>query len=61
MAVTAENIVTFARGVLGDDPKMPKLPMEKYLEAIPRLQLAGRSAQRHAGAHPRRRRRQARR
>jgi phosphoglycerate kinase len=37
MAVTAENIVTFARGVLGDDPKVPKLPVENYLEAIPRL------------------------
>src|SRR5580658_111591 len=37
MAVTAENIVTFARGVLGDDPKVPKLPVENYLEAIRRL------------------------
>jgi phosphoglycerate kinase len=37
MAVTAEKIVCFARGVLGDDPSVPKLPMEKYLEAIPRL------------------------
>ena len=60
MTLTADKLVSFARGVLGDDPNVPKLPMEKYLEAIPRLQLAGRSAQRHAGAHPRRRRRQAR-
>jgi len=37
MAVTAEKIVTFARGVLGDDPNVPKLPVEKYLGAIPRL------------------------
>ncbi|MEI8375080.1 MAG: phosphoglycerate kinase [Planctomycetota bacterium] len=37
MTVTAENIVTFARGILGDDPNVPKLPVEKYLEAIPRL------------------------
>lgn len=37
MAVTAEKIITFARGILGDDPKVPKLPVEKYLEAIPRL------------------------
>src|SRR6516165_11929337 len=37
MAVTADKIEGFARGVLGDDPSVPKLPMEKYLEAIPRL------------------------
>ena len=37
MAVSAENIVTYVRGVLGDNPNVPKLPMEKYLEAIPRL------------------------
>ena len=37
MAVTAEKIVTFARGIMGDDPTVPKLPVEKYLEAIPRL------------------------
>ena len=37
MAVTAEKIATFARGILGDDPNVPKLPVEKYLEAIPRL------------------------
>ncbi len=37
MAVTAEKIVKFARGILGDDPNVPKLPVEKYLEAIPRL------------------------
>jgi phosphoglycerate kinase len=38
MAVTAETIATFARGILGDDPNVPKLPVEKYLAAIPRLQ-----------------------
>ena len=37
MAVTADTIVTFARGILGDDPAVPNLPVEKYLEAIPRL------------------------
>jgi phosphoglycerate kinase len=37
MAVTAEKIVKFVRGILGDDPNVPKLPVEKYLEAIPRL------------------------
>ena len=37
MAISAEKIVTFARGILGDDPNVPKLPVEKYLEAIPRL------------------------
>jgi phosphoglycerate kinase len=37
MAVTTESIVTFARGILGDDPSVPKLPVEKYLQAIPRL------------------------
>ena len=38
MAITADKLVCFARGVLGDDPNVPKLPVEKYLEAIPRLQ-----------------------
>ncbi len=37
MAITSEKIVTFARGILGDDPNVPKLPVEKYMEAIPRL------------------------
>ncbi len=37
MAVTSQQIETFARGILGDDPNVPKLPVEKYLEAIPRL------------------------
>jgi len=37
MAVTAESIIKFARGILGDDPNVPKLPVERYLEAIPRL------------------------
>src|SRR5438309_9235965 len=36
--LTADNVATFARGVLGDDPNVPKLPVEKYLEAIPRLE-----------------------
>ena len=37
MAVTSQQIETFARGILGDDPNVHKLPVEKYLEAIPRL------------------------
>ncbi len=37
MTVTAEKMVTWCRGLLGDDPSEPKLPIEKYLAAIPRL------------------------
>ena len=38
MAVEYEQMVTWCRGILGDDPSVPKLPVEKYLEAIPRLE-----------------------
>ena len=38
MAITAEQMVIWCRGVLGDDPNVPKLPVEKYLESIPRLE-----------------------
>src|SRR5512144_198844 len=37
MPITAEQMVTWCRGVLGDDPSVPKLALEKYVEAIPRL------------------------
>jgi phosphoglycerate kinase len=37
MAVTSEQMVTWCRGILGDDPGVPKLAVEKYLEGIPRL------------------------
>jgi phosphoglycerate kinase len=30
-------MVTWCRAILGDDPGAPKLPVEKYLECIPRL------------------------
>ena len=37
MTVSAEKMAGWCRGILGDDPNVPKLPLEKYLEAIPRL------------------------
>ena len=37
MAVTSEQMVAWCRGILGDDPGVPKLPVEKYLQNIPRL------------------------
>jgi phosphoglycerate kinase len=37
MALTAEKMVSWCRVLLGDDPNVPKLPLEKYLAAIPRL------------------------
>jgi phosphoglycerate kinase len=41
MAVNSEQMVQWCRGILGDDPRVPKLPVEKYLEAIPRLESLG--------------------
>ena len=38
MAMTADKMAAWCRGILGDDAKAPKLPLEKYLEAIPRLE-----------------------
>jgi phosphoglycerate kinase len=38
MTVTAEAVVKWCQAVLGEDPSIAKLPMEKYLEAIPKLQ-----------------------
>ncbi|MGD0897933.1 MAG: phosphoglycerate kinase [Thermoguttaceae bacterium] len=37
MAITAEQMATWCRGILGDDPNVPKRPVEAYLKAIPRL------------------------
>ena len=41
MAITSEQMVTWCRGILGDDPNVLKLSVEKYLEAIPRLECLG--------------------
>jgi phosphoglycerate kinase len=42
MAVNADKMAVWCRGILADDPQTPKLPVEKYLAAIPRLDsLAG--------------------
>jgi phosphoglycerate kinase len=38
MAINAQQMVNWCRGILGDEPNTPKLPLEKYLEAIPRLE-----------------------
>lgn len=37
MAVSSEQMVAWCRKILGADPNTPKLPVEKYLAAIPRL------------------------
>jgi phosphoglycerate kinase len=37
MAVTPQQVVEWCRGILGVDPNVAKQPLEKYLEAIPRL------------------------
>ncbi len=37
MAVSSQRMVTWCRAILGDDPGVPKFPLEKYLEGIPRL------------------------
>jgi phosphoglycerate kinase len=42
MTISADNMAAWCRGILGDNPDVPKLPLEKYLQAIPRLDaLAG--------------------
>ena len=38
MTITAEKMAAWCRGILGDNPDVPKLPLEKYLAAIPRLE-----------------------
>ena len=37
MPITAEKMTAWCRGILGDDPAVPKLPLAKYLAAIGRL------------------------
>jgi phosphoglycerate kinase len=37
MPITTEQMQDWCRGILGDDPQVPKRPLEAYLEAIPRL------------------------
>ena len=37
MTITADKMAAWCRGILGDNPDVPKLPLENYLEAIPRL------------------------
>ena len=66
MAMTADKMAAWCRGILGDDAETPKLPLEKYLEAIPRLEslevcprerrLGSRRCRRQARAEARRRR-----
>ncbi len=42
MAITAEQMTRWCRGILGDDPQAPKQSLEAYLATIPRLaSLAG--------------------
>ena len=38
MAVTAETMITWCRRILGADSAYPKLAVEQYLKAIPRLE-----------------------
>ncbi len=38
MAMTADKMAAWCRGILGDDAAAAKLPLEKYLQAIPRLE-----------------------
>ncbi len=38
MTITAEKMAAWCRGILGDNPDVPKLPLEQYLPAIPRLE-----------------------
>ena len=37
MSITADKMAAWCRGILGDNPDVPKLTLEKYLAAIPRL------------------------
>ena len=37
MKVSADKMAAWCRAILGDDPSVPKLPLEQYLAAIPRL------------------------
>ena len=37
MSVSADQMTAWCRAILGDDPSVPKLPLEQYLASIPRL------------------------
>ncbi|MGA2066425.1 MAG: phosphoglycerate kinase [Thermoguttaceae bacterium] len=37
MPITTEQMLNWCRGILGDDPQVPKQPLEAYLRVIPRL------------------------
>jgi len=41
MKVTTEAMAAWCRKILGADPGTPKLPLENYLESIPRMQCLG--------------------
>jgi len=41
MTVTANSMVSWCRKLLGADPAAPKLPLEQYLKAIPRMECLG--------------------
>jgi phosphoglycerate kinase len=41
MPVTSEAMVSWCRKLLGADPGCPKLPLEQYLKAIPRMECLG--------------------
>src|SRR3972149_5828769 len=41
MTVTPDSMVAWCRKLLGADPAAPKLPLEKYLAAIPRMECLG--------------------
>jgi phosphoglycerate kinase len=37
MPITTAQMLNWCRGILGDDPRAPRQPLEAYLQAIPRL------------------------
>jgi phosphoglycerate kinase len=41
MPVTAESMAAWCRKLLGADPNAPRLPLEDYLKAIPRMECLG--------------------
>jgi phosphoglycerate kinase len=41
MSVTANSMISWCRKLLGADPSCPKLPLEQYLKAIPRMECLG--------------------
>ena len=59
MSVTPNSMVSWCRKLLGADPSCPKLPLEQYLKAIPRMECLGKLPSGTPVLDPRRRRRQA--